>query len=375
MTDLEHVLRDALDARAGAVATDPLAYERVVRRRDRRRVSRWTAVGAAAAAAVAVAAFAVPGRAPEPVPPADPVPVTVAPMPARVAAVQEGSLKLFKGFQFTDFSGTNPAGHATTAVATAGAGHYFFASLATQPEKPCRSHLGRLDVNADGTRSVFREEAAIPGPADVRGKVVGMAVTRDEARLAYFVRLPRESGTCGADGELHVRDLRTGTERVWRPADDDARLAELTSMSWHPDGRHLALGGGFDVIDTAAPGDTFVVDRFDRVDVGGRLCEVRDKTYHPRSGNLVAWARCVPPFQAGNGVYEYGSDGKALRTLFAVPETFADSRPQLDFDSTGDHLLIRVDDLANIAPLRWNARDGLVAAPRRLAPTTRYLAW
>jgi hypothetical protein len=334
MTDLADRLADALSARATAVLPDPRAYERVVARRSRRRVTRWAPVGAAALATAGVVALAaiLPGGGHTPAPPA----VGPGGAPAHFIAVVDGMAAIYDAAKPDGHSSFTPKGYRTTAVAAQGDDRHFWSAAAAADG--CRSLLQEADHS--GVTFTARD---LKGGDRVAGGVDALAVTDDGARLAYTLR----TGPQCDRYELHVRDLGTGADRAWKfPASEE--LPSLReSLSWAPDGRHLAYLTGCcepRVLDTTAPGSNVLApvwhEEVHDPRKPGMQCEVQAAAYRGTTGDLVAYLRCGD--EAGTADYAFvgtydPSTGKIGTVLFDNAPFFLE---RLAFDRSGDHALL-----------------------------------
>ncbi|HEU0131591.1 MAG TPA: hypothetical protein VFQ85_11450 [Mycobacteriales bacterium] len=382
MNDLDTVLRDALNARVAHVAHDPDAYAEVLRRRARRRLTRWVRpIGAAAATAAVVGLVAVAVRAPgrDPAEPAAGVPRTV----VTVRHLSE------RTFEAAVVGADDLAGQPVTrmgapadrdvlrAVASVGDDRTYYAAWANLDE--CRSRLYRLSAPSGGSAPVL----------DLAGDVTGLAVSPDGRRIAYSIWAdgPDES-ICGGTHELHVRDLASGRDQVW-PVTGDLRNYSVVDLTWSPDGRYIAFAYGDQFVHridtTAAPTPLpslpvdFRVDRPNLDESGvplhpGTTCYSATPAYLP-TGELVAAYHCVDhqslreePIRL---VVLDPVTGRPGRTLFAYP---VGAQPQwLTFDPTGAHALLGVttptpgDGPDRYQVYRWDAGTGLRLLPDDVA--------
>lgn len=342
MTDIESRLRDAFAAQGDAVPYDPTAYAAVVRRRRRRRGLRWMRAGAAIAAAAAVPALVLALR---PAPGGPDGDAAVAPAPTRVIAIVGEQFMLLDAETLRG-TGLAPSGWEPKNVASAGDGRSFWTVSFTKKAGMCESLIQRLEV--DGMNVRVADEITLPD------YVTYLALSPDGRRLAYLART-RLPGTtrCANGGEIRVRDLRTGAERVW----DDGKPVEtspfmLTSMTWSPDGRHLALGGEYAVLDTTAPGDAVVFTDQTTIRVGNEMCWTRDRAFRGRTGELVATLVCKTE---QSGAYVLDADGvNAVRLLFRPP-TPEESFFGVSFDDSGDHAFVS----GGPTLMRWDRDRGL----------------
>jgi hypothetical protein len=309
MTDVETRLRDALDARAAAVTYDADAYAAILRRRGRRRFGRLAVpVGAVAATAAVVGLVAVSTR----------TPTTLGPAgggPARVATIRDGRAVVLDG---ADLDGPPvaelPASFGVPAdVAAADGGRTFY--VAAGPERQCESDIVRLDPQGRVTPVLH-----------VRAAVTSIAVSPDGGRLAYGVVSPRSGQACGqgATYDLRVRNLRTGTEKVWRGR---LGLLPVRDLSWSPDGRYVAFHSVFNAsrVDTRGAGgrrpEPFA-ERFPSP-YGPGHCYAHAVAYRP-TGDLVALVGCSNDGSGDprttRGVVVDPVTGRLGEVLFRLPD-------------------------------------------------------
>jgi hypothetical protein len=373
MTDLETALRDALSARATAVVPDPDAYAAVLRRRARRRLTRWVRpIGAVAATAAVVGIVAVAVRAPD----RDPL-VPAGSVPRHVVAVRRAPTDPFEVavVRADDIAGrpvarmSAPADLANLrAVAAVGDDRTFYAAWSSIDE--CRARLYRLSAPSGDAAPVL----------DVAGEVTGLAVSPDGLRIAYSVwgDGPGES-ICGGTHEVHVRDLASGQERVWATASGALRTYSIVGLDWSPDGRYVAFGYGDQEvhrIDTTTapvvlpslPPDPRVTNVDENgLPAAGTTCLTATPAYLP-TGDLVAAYHCVDNrTQAAEPTRLVVLDPvtrRPGRTLLTYP---AGTQPQwLALDPTGAHALLGVTtpsaDADTAQVYRWDAGTG----PRRV---------
>ena len=341
MNDVETRLRDALAARGAAVTGEPDAYAAITRRRARRRVTRAVpaVVGVAAAAAVAMLATGIvprPGRPTGPAGPAAP--------PAAVALVADGTLYLAR----PDLTGrVSVLGKSlrVTSVAALGDGRTFYAAaLQTSNPAVCRSTVFRVTATDRPTGLEWTTDP-VPGLDPVDTYVTDLAVTRDGTRLAYLQRWRlRDTTRCGNDGEIRVRDLASGREQAF--PDGSVGLGGppflVSSMGFSPDGRFLALGYDYAVLDTNRPGGFAEHVENERAQVGDVFCRVAERTYLP-GGELAESLDCPPESAEPDGVYVVAPGTRvAQRLVFASPGAPGEYVRQLDFDASGDHALFEL---------------------------------
>jgi hypothetical protein len=246
-----------------------------------------------------------------------------------------------------------------TAVAAVGDRHVYY--TAGSRGDACTAMLERVEIDGSGTQF----ETVVQR---VAGRVTELAVSPDGRWLAY-VALVSFQGYCHWP-VLHVRDLRTGAERVWRHADDgtgDAPYVE--SLSWAPDGRRLALTAtpccrddtltGVRVLDTSGrPGDYLDVPVLaaDVSESEREGCSLHRPAF--RGGDLVVVRACrafpladnAPVVRLVSLDQATGRVGPPLFTLRGgVPDT-------LTFDRTGRHALVVTGRRG--APSRLTRWDG-----------------
>jgi hypothetical protein len=348
MNDVETTLRDALTARATTVTHDPDAYAAILRRRERRHLSRWARpIGAVAAVAAVVGVVAVVVRAPhrDAVVPAGGVPryvVTARPLSARAAEVVVVDADDLAG-QPVARMGPPTDRDVLRVFAAAGDDHTFYAAWASADT--CRSAVYRLAAPSGGTTRAL----------DVAGDVTGLAVSPDGRRIAYAMWAdgPAES-FCGGTHEIHVRDLASGRERVWAvPSAADLRIHSIVGLVWSPDGRYVAFAyadRAVHRIDTTAaagalpslPPDPQVtgVDE-SGLPPAGTTCYTATPAYLP-TGELVAAYHCADNrTQVAEPLRLVVLDPVTRhpgRTLFALP---ARSQARwVAFDRSGRHAFL-----------------------------------
>jgi len=172
-----------------------------------------------------------------------------------------------------------------------------------------------------------------------------------------LIAFPRIEDGCGA-GALVVRDLVTGVERMWHPANGDIR-----SVAWAPDNRHVAFSNGLPesdvrVVDTAVPEPAGQYWSAEPVLVNvGRLI---DASVVGSQWTLLVAApcpsqpahddQCVPTIRLIDG-----SDGRVLTTLAALP-----GWDPVALDDTGRAVLLRNDTTGVLA--RYGLRTDVTIA-------------
>lgn len=178
---------------------------------------------------------------------------------------------------------------------------------------------------------------------------VSPAVSPDGRALSYAgPGRPTPDGRPGCHNAVVVRDLTTGTERIWRyPEDEDHRSAlyqdgEFTKLAWAPDSRRLAVtlsyeGDSVSVLDTGAHRD--LSDAVEVVVPGGGG-DSRHPAWQARTGRLAVVN------SAFECCFEDDYTGPPRTLLVDVAKRLSEDllppglRPTgLDFDATGDHLL------------------------------------
>jgi hypothetical protein len=337
MNDLETSLRDAFVTRAGAVPYDPAAYGAIVRRRERRRVTRLTQPAIALAATVAlVGASVLVTRSSER------HTVAVSGGPRRLIALRSfGSYA--DGSHRTDAVVLDSAGltgppvlHITNdtydlrAVTAAGDGRTFYGTGVPRGLSGCRLALLRIDPEVGTTPIGW-----------VSGWQPSVAVSRDGRQLAYASRLA-DPESCSETNTVavSVRDLATGAERTWTgPTEGTRTPSELT---WSPDGRTLAYEWGLTVgtLDTRQPGTAISPPR-DRLDFShspkGALCSAETPAYLPTGELVVGW-RCVGGGVSLQDVRVFDARRQlAGRLLFRLPTSAGPT--WLALDPTGRYAL------------------------------------
>jgi hypothetical protein len=161
-----------------------------------------------------------------------------------------------------------------------------------------------------------------------------------------LIAFPRIEDGCAA-GALVVRDLVTGVERVWHPANGDIR-----SVAWAPDNRHVAFSNGLPdpdvrVVDTAVPEPACQYSSAEPVLVnGGRLI---DASVVGSQWILLVVAPCPSEAAQGNQCVPTvrlidGSDGRVLTTLPALSGWHPAA-----LDDTGRAVLLSSDTTAVLA--------------------------
>jgi hypothetical protein len=356
-TDLTARLADALTARATTVLPDPRAYERVVARRNRRRVLRWSGVAGTAVATAAVVTLValLVSHAPVSLPPAG----RVAPAPTYAIALLDGGGLVVETATFAGLNGANPQGLDVTAVAAQGDSYHFWAAAA----KPEGCHSELFGVTHTYTPGEDRTDLFNPPGGKVRGEVDAMAATSDGARLAYLLR----TGPSCDTPELHVRDLHTGADRTWGFGADAQDPSLGTSLSWAPDGRHVAYTTGgreVRVLDTTAPGDDLLAPAWvdapftDPRPGGHAPCDVEAVAYRGLTGDLAAYVRCYgdPPQESGFVATYDPATGRPGTVLFDVSVNVA----RLAFDRSGDHAYVESPGSRGSADLNGRAGPHVV---------------
>ena len=359
MTDLADRLADAPSARATTVLPDPRAYERVVARRRRRRVTRWSTVGAAGLATAGVVAVAaiLPGNRPTTAPP-----VTVpGGAPAHFVAVVDGKAGIFDAAEPDGFSSFNPTGYRTTAVTGQGDDFHFWSASAAADG--CRSLMQEVDHSG-----VTFTAHDLKGGDEVPGEVAALAVTDDGTKLAYTLHTGRDCGT----PELHVRDLRTGADRAWRFPASEVVPSLRDSLSWAPDGRHLAYLTCCDVrvLDTAMPGGdlqdpkrALVLSDPRKPAAAGSQCTAEAASYRGKSGELVVYVHCFPDRESPEDTAFVATYDPATRRIGSILFDAPLHVLRLAFDRGGDHLLFEQDaDRGENQVVLWRWDGG--GAPR-----------
>lgn len=202
--------------------------------------------------------------------------------------------------------------------------------------------------------------------------VRGMAPEVDPRgrRLAYVRPVPRpgDPGTDGTDGTcsyaIVVRDLTTGTEKVWTPdADGFHELAFVANLRWSPGGDRL----GFDVSYEGG-----VVRILDPNQPGGKTNGQREV---PSDGDddvdLLDW---LPDGRIVTASYCCYEEPRRQRTVIVDPdsgkaEQLFDHEVALDADATGRHLLyvdVKGDRTAELR-MRSGDRDDLLGTGFQIA--------
>lgn len=321
MNSLEDALRDALSARATTLTPDPKAYERIVERR--RRAPRWSlpigaiAVTTTVAAIVALAGGVGSHRA---------APANTN-APDRAVVIRDFKAYVVLGGALdTVLATTTRQDGNVVAVAAAGDGRNFY--IASQYTTKCKSALYRLD----GTNGSTAEVAGFWS----QGYVTGLAVTPDRRTLVYATSL---NSDCGTAPSVHLRDLLTGTERVWRGTNQSGFLTDVTVS---PDGRHVAYMEDMHVvrrIDTRQPGP-LPENEDSEVRTYGGHCYTHAPSYL-RTGELAVVAVCEPigPGERRTDVRIFDPARNRLgRVLFTVPRGF--DPKYLTFDASGRHAFL-----------------------------------
>jgi hypothetical protein len=169
-----------------------------------------------------------------------------------------------------------------------------------------------------------------------RGAVSDIAVSEDGRWLAYGrggtkVETGRMGGGCGFDA-LVIRDLRTGSERVW-PGD----AGSISSLSWSADGRRLVFETGLCCVGSPTPKE---------LDVATDPVAVSDVPLIPAPGPSSTFVIHHPTF-AGNQLLlladDFGATSVQYRVITSAGKTVADLQEQgvgLDADPSGQHLLV-----------------------------------
>lgn len=259
---------------------------------------------------------------------------------AGVAVVEMESGEILVDLVSQELSG-RAAGFGAVAVARGGEKVYLVAVIG-----PHRQEVHAVEVG---------------GPGEMLAVGADVAVSPDGRRMAYSEKVAVE-GRAGSRREtLVVRDLATGEERRWENAapTDPGLAADLGSLSWAPDSRHLAFHVRYEdgvevrVLDTTAGAS--VLD--------GREVEPPERTafafpaYGGDTGRFVVVAQRGGPDPAiapeEFAVVEVDQATGAVGDTLAEPD-----RPVtgLDFDASGHHLLVvtRHDDH------RKGGRNGLL---------------
>jgi hypothetical protein len=279
--------------------------------------------------------------------------------PAELAVVADGHVALLETADPTlppDGIGPDYWEKATsTAVAALGDGHVYY--TAASRGDGCTSELQRVDREPTST-------GFAPVGERVDGRVSALAVSPDDRQLAY-VALVGNDGVCQWP-VLHVRDLRTRRERVWRHGDGPTP-PRVGSLSWAPDGR-LAFEAsqccddegrdGIRILGLATPAGDFldlpVLARGTRTSER-EVCLLGVPAF--RGTELVAVHGCGPGWSGARGFVRVvrvdPATGRIGRTLFALRGGYPDS---LTFDRSGRHALIVTASRG--APPRLSRWDG-----------------
>jgi Tol biopolymer transport system component len=198
---------------------------------------------------------------------------------------------------------------------------------------PCRGASGLYRVPYRGGAAV-----KVDGAVNARA----MAISRDGSKLAY-----RPFSCHGPSIAIGVLDLRTGKKRTWSYS---SRNEVLGSMTWSPDGRHLAFIEFYGtgelrtrawLLDTESPGETIAVSQ--QLPAPDPGCQVRDFAWQPGSGLLAISESCPAAHQL---VYVDGPGGRPV----ARPLRADQSIGGLDFDPSGQNLLYITGDPQTVLP-------------------------
>ncbi|HVF06562.1 MAG TPA: hypothetical protein VNA20_17105 [Frankiaceae bacterium] len=329
MTDVETRLRDALSVRASSVPHDPYAYGAIARRRANRRFTRLAApIAAVAATAALVGAATVTVRFPERAGPAGGG-------PARLGVLLENgrALVVERANPRGPVLAQSPPEYGEVDDLSTADGETFYAAAGRKGT--CASVLFTMTADGRSTKLL-----------DVAGAVTGLAVSPDGQRLAYAVAVRRGTPDaipgCGTIVDVHVRDLATRTEKVWRGY---LGVTPAQHLTWSADGRYLAHDGVFDVsrIDTTAPATRrpkAFLDNF-RNPYGGGLCFPRAPGYLP-TGELVVLVDCenagTDDPTTSRAVVVDPVTGRLGRVVFRLPNKLESH--WLAFDRTGENALV-----------------------------------
>jgi Tol biopolymer transport system component len=178
-------------------------------------------------------------------------------------------------------------------------------------------------------------------PVKVDGSVSAevIAISRDGSKIAYR---PYPPPSCsGPSIAMAVLDLRTGKMRTWSYS---SRREAMLSMTWSPDGRHLAYVESFGIgpkprtrawlLDTAGVGKSLAASK--AVPAPDEGCFVRDLAWQPGSGLLAISESCPASYQL---VYVKAPGGQPVARPMQRDRSFVN----LDFDASGRHLLFTDD--------------------------------
>jgi hypothetical protein len=199
---------------------------------------------------------------------------------------------------------------------------------------------GRCPAAASGLYRVsYGGGAAVKVDAAVNAEA--MAISQDGSKLAY-----RPFSCRGPSVAIAVLDLRTGKRRSWSYS---SRGEVLGSMTWSPDGRHLAYVEFYGtgelrtrawMLDTVGPGQSLAASR--PVPAPDEGCQVGDLAWQPGSGLLAISENCPASHQL---VYVDAPGGRPVARAFRADQPISG----LDFDPSGRHLLYTDDPNSNVS--------------------------
>jgi hypothetical protein len=262
----------------------------------------------------------------------------------------------------------------------------------TPPHGPSESWLEALTLSEDRTWVYFTRGIG-RGAGTYRVPLAGGAVVRVSAvpgiRLAVSADGSRiANGFLTDRSYVVVQDLTAKTMRVW----STPGRAWIAQLSWHPDGRHLAVllalpsgGSELRVLDSdhgtpftrfgPAPGpiSSLTVARLLRV--RDRGCQVSIVRYQPRQRRLAVMEHCGTPEHGKlRLLYLHLSTGKVQARPLVLDWRRFGRMNHIDFDASGRHLLLAVGPADQVAPStvwRWDS----TGPPVQIAAGYHQIAW
>lgn len=239
--------------------------------------------------------------------------------------------------------------------------------------------------DARGGREWVRRVSLTGGPVTTIAAGTSPAISPDGRLLAYVTGTSQTCRRpCAARLEaIVVRNLAAGTSKTWAFT---SALPDITSLSWSPDGRHLAFAGT-----TEAKNGTLMVRTAQVLDIrsGGTLDRARPIPLGP----AVAWAGYLTAdtgvgvplspdgvIQATPGLVEVSvRNGRVIRLLTSVPppglgtdNAFDGAEHTIAVDHSGRFLLIAGAGTGSGEIFRWTAG---MRRPTRIGNGALVAAW